>query len=345
MNSVIASINSLLRFLSLDDLKIKVVKIQQQVFCSEEKELTKDDYFSLCKAASTPRFNKIGLIIQTIAGTGIRISELQYITVDAIKKGEVSVCCKGKNRTIFIVRDLQKKLLRYIAEQKITSGYVFISKNGKPLDRSNIWREMKKLCCEAGVNPQKVFPHNLRHLFARVYYNLEKDIAKLADILGHSSINTTRIYIVSTGSEHRTQMFLLPKEHVPLRLVTVIDRAVKLLRQKNEHYFYIQANREKILIPCSRVLYMEKMLRKTELITSDNRIGTYQIPSELIENANTANFVQCHRSFYVNLENIYSIGTSEIALLSGEHLPIGSTYSKHLVEQYENYCACLLNPI
>lgn len=206
VNSVIASINSLLRFLSLDDLKIKVVKIQQQVFCSEEKELTKDDYFSLCKAASTPRFNKIGLIIQTIAGTGIRISELQFITVDAIRKGEVSVCCKGKNRTIFIVRDLQKKLLRYIAEQKITSGYVFVSKNGKPLDRSNIWREMKKLCCEAGVNPQKVFPHNLRHLFARVYYNLEKDIAKLADILGHSSINTTRIYIVSTGSEHRTQM-------------------------------------------------------------------------------------------------------------------------------------------
>lgn len=142
-----------------------------------------------------------------------------------------------------------------------------------------------------------------------------------------------------------SQLFLLPKEHVPLRLVTVIDRAVKQIRQKNEHYFYVQANREKILIPCSKVLYMEKMLRKTELITSDNRISTYQIPSELIENANTGNFVQCHRSFFVNLENIYSIGTSEITLLSGVHLPIGSTFSKSLVEQYESYCACLLNPI
>ena len=141
------------------------------------------------------------------------------------------------------------------------------------------------------------------------------------------------------------QMFLLPKEHVPLRLVTVIDRAVKLLHQKNEHYFYVQANREKMLIPCSKVLYMEKMLRETELITTDNRIGTYQIPSELIENANTENFVQCHRSFFVNLENIFSIGTSEITLLNGEHLPIGSTFSKRLIEQYESYCACLLNPI
>lgn len=113
----------------------------------------------------------------------------------------------------------------------------------------------------------------------------------------------------------------------------------------HEHYFYVQANREKMLIPCSKVLYMEKMLRKTELITTDNRIGTYQIPSELIENANTENFVQCHRSFFVNLENIFSIGTSEITLLSGEHLPIGSTFSKRLIEQYESYCACLLNPI
>lgn len=206
VNSVVASLNSLLHFLMLDDLKIKIVKIQQQVFCSEEKELSKEEYYSLCKVSATPRFQKIGLIIQTIAGTGIRISELQYITVDAVKKGEVPVCCKGKTRTIFIVKELQKKLLRFITEQEISSGCVFVSKNRKPLDRSNIWREMKKLCNAAGVNPQKVFPHNLRHLFARVYYNLEKDIAKLADILGHSSINTTRIYIVSTGSEHRTQM-------------------------------------------------------------------------------------------------------------------------------------------
>lgn len=141
------------------------------------------------------------------------------------------------------------------------------------------------------------------------------------------------------------QLLFLPKEHVPLRLVTVIDRAVKLLRQKNEHYFYVQSNRERILIPCSKVHYMEKMLRKTELITSDNRISTYQIPSELIENANTENFVQCHRSFFVNLEYIFSIGTSEITLQSGEHLPIGSTFSKSFIKHYESYCACLLNPI
>lgn len=130
-----------------------------------------------------------------------------------------------------------------------------------------------------------------------------------------------------------------------MRLVTVIDRAVKLIQQKNEHYFYIQANREKILIPCSKVLYMEKMLRKTELITSDKRISTYQAPSELIENANTEIFVQCHRSFFVNLENIYSVGTNEITLLNGDRLPIGNTFSKGLVEQYDSFCACLLNPI
>lgn len=141
------------------------------------------------------------------------------------------------------------------------------------------------------------------------------------------------------------QLFLLPKEHVPLRLVTVIDRAVKLIQQKNEHYFYVLANREKIRIPCSKVLYMEKMLRKTELVTSDNRISTYQTPSELIQNANAESFVQCHRSFFVNLDNIFSIATNEITLLSGEHLPVGSTFSKNLTEQYESYCSRLLNPI
>lgn len=141
------------------------------------------------------------------------------------------------------------------------------------------------------------------------------------------------------------QLFLLPKEHVPLRLVTVIDRAVKLIQQKNERYFFVQANREKLLLPCSRVLYMEKMLRKTELVTSENRVSTYQIPSELLENAKAENFVQCHRSYFVNLANIYSIGTTEITLLNGDHLPIGNTYAKKLVEQYERYCSCLLNPI
>ena len=134
------------------------------------------------------------------------MSELQFITVEAVRKGEATVSLKGKTRSIFIVRDLQKKLLHYISEQHITTGAIFITRTGKPISRTNIWREMKNLCLEANVNPEKVFPHNLRHLFARVFYGIEKDIAKLADILGHSSINTTRIYIITTGNEHRQRM-------------------------------------------------------------------------------------------------------------------------------------------
>ena len=134
------------------------------------------------------------------------MSELQYITVEAVRRGEATVSCKAKTRSVFIVKELQKKLLRYAAEQGIKSGMIFITRTGKPLSRTNIWREMKALCEQADVNPNKVFPHNLRHLFARTFYGIEKDIAKLADILGHSSINTTRIYIISTGTEHRRRM-------------------------------------------------------------------------------------------------------------------------------------------
>ena len=146
------------------------------------------------------------MILQTICGTGIRVSELQYITVEAVKQGEAVVNCKAKTRSVFIVKELKQKLLRYAAEQNIKNGMIFVTRTGKPISRTNIWREMKALCEEANVSPQKVFPHNLRHLFARVFYGIEKDIAKLADILGHSSINTTRIYIISTGTEHRQRM-------------------------------------------------------------------------------------------------------------------------------------------
>ena len=149
---------------------------------------------------------RLNLLIQTICGTGIRVSKLQYITVETVKYGETVVSLKGKTRSVFIVRELQKKLLRYAEGQKITSGTIFITRSGKPMSRTNIWCEMKNLCAQAGVNPQKVFPHNLRHLFARTFYGIEKDIAKLADILGHSSINTTRIYIITTGNEHRRRM-------------------------------------------------------------------------------------------------------------------------------------------
>ena len=206
INSMLASINSLFVFLSWHDLKVKSIKLQQQIYCPEERELTKAEYTRLCRAAKHKHNERLNLILQTICGTGIRVSELRFITVEAARHGEATVSCKAKTRSVFIVKELQKKLLRYAAEQGIKSGMIFVTRTGKPISRTNIWREMKALCEEAGVNPQKVFPHNLRHLFARVFYGIEKDIAKLADILGHSSINTTRIYIISTGTEHRRRM-------------------------------------------------------------------------------------------------------------------------------------------
>ena len=206
INSMLASLNGLFSFLGWTDCRVKSIKLQRQIYCPEEKELTKAEYMRLVNTAKQKGNERLNLILQTICGTGIRVSELQYITVEAVKCGEAIVSLKGKTRTIFIVRELQKKLLRYAAEQGISSGTIFITRTGRPLSRTNIWREMKGLCEQAGVNPQKVFPHNLRHLFARVFYGIEKDIAKLADILGHSSINTTRIYIISTGDEHRRRM-------------------------------------------------------------------------------------------------------------------------------------------
>ena len=206
VNSALASLNSFFGFLGWGDLKVKSLKLQQQVYCPEEKELTKAEYARLCRTAERRHNERLGLILQTICGTGIRVSELQYITVEAAKRGEATVSCKSKTCSVFIVKELKQKLLRYAAKQHIESGMIFVTRTGKPLSRTNVWREMKSLCEEANVNPQKVFPHNLRHLFARVFYSLEKDIAKLADIIGHSSINTTRIYIISTGSEHRRRM-------------------------------------------------------------------------------------------------------------------------------------------
>ena len=213
INSMLASLNSLFSFLGWTDCKVKAAKLQAQIYCSEEKELTKAEYIRLVNTAKQSGNERLNLILQTICGTGIRVSELKYITVEAVKSGEAVVSLKGKIRSVFIVKELQKKLLRYAAEQNIQSDSIFITRTGKPMSRTNIWREMKGLCEQANVNPQKVFPHNLRHLFARVFYGMERDIAKLADILGHSSINTTRIYIISTGSEHRKRM-----EHMRLIL-------------------------------------------------------------------------------------------------------------------------------
>lgn len=205
-NSMIAALNVFLRFCGWHDLCVKQYRVQKSAFCPEEKELTKAEYIRLIQTAREKGNERLNLIIQTICGTGIRVSELQYITVEAVQKGEAFVNCKGKNRRIFIVKELREKLLRYIKERKIQSGTVFVTKNGKNVSRHNIWRDMKALCEEAGVSPSKVFPHNLRHLFARTFYGIEKDIAKLADILGHTSIDTTRIYIVTTATEHKRKM-------------------------------------------------------------------------------------------------------------------------------------------
>ena len=205
-NSMIAALNAFLRFIGWHDLCVKQFKVQNETYCSEEKELSKSEYIALIQAAEQNKNNRLSLVVQTICGTGIRVSELQCITVESVRRGEAVVTCKGKTRKIFIVKALQKKLLRYAMEQGIASGILFITRSGKPLDRSNIWRQMKDLCEQAGVSPEKVFPHNLRHLFARIFYGIEKDIAKLADILGHSNINTTRIYIITTGAEHHRRM-------------------------------------------------------------------------------------------------------------------------------------------
>ncbi len=205
-NSMIAAVNAFLRFMGWVDCCIKQFKVQKKAFCSEEKELTKAEYIRLVNTAKQKGNQRLNLILQTICGTGIRVSELQFITVEAVRKGEAIVSCKNKTRTVFIVRELQKKLLNYIKSKGITTGCIFITKSSKPMSRCNIWREMKALCEQAGVSPDKVFPHNLRYLFARTFYGIEKDIAKLADILGHSNVNTTRIYIITTGAEHKRKM-------------------------------------------------------------------------------------------------------------------------------------------
>jgi site-specific recombinase XerD len=201
---MLASINSLLDFLGWSDCKVKNLRCQRQTYCAEDKELTKAEYLRLLEASKHQE--KLNLVIQTICGTGIRVSELKFFTVEAISHGEVTVQCKNKTRTILIPGKLKKLLLNYAKKCGARSGIIFITKSGIPLDRSNIWTQMKRLCHAANVNPSKVFPHNLRKLFARTFYGIEKDIAKLADILGHSSINTTRIYIMTTGTEHRRKI-------------------------------------------------------------------------------------------------------------------------------------------
>ena len=213
-NSMLAALNSFFRFMNWRDAEVKRFKGQKQVYCKAENELTKDEYLRLV-AAAEQKSKRLSLVLQTLCGLGMRVSELSYITVEAVECGEAVVSCKGKTRVIFIVSSLRKKLLKYAKKEGISQGVIFITRSGNPVDRSNIWREMKMICKDACVRETKVFPHNLRHLFARTFYTMEKDIAKLADVLGHSNINTTRIYIVTSGAEHLRQlekMRLIPLE-------------------------------------------------------------------------------------------------------------------------------------
>ena len=205
-NSILSSLNSFFRYCEWHELYVKLLKVQKCVFSNQKEELTKEEYKKLLMTAKRKKKEQLYWIMQTICSTGIRVSELCYITAEALESGKAEVSCKSKRRIVFLPKKLCEQLKAYIKGRKIKSGSVFITKNGNPLDRSNIWSEMKKLCTEAGVSSEKVFPHNLRHLFARTYYSVQKDIVRLADILGHSNINTTRIYTMESGEIHRAQI-------------------------------------------------------------------------------------------------------------------------------------------
>lgn len=209
INSFLVAANRLFEYLHWYEVRVKIFRVQKEVFEPENKNLTKEEYVKLVKTAEKLGKRRLAMIIQTICATGIRVSELSSITIESVKKGVADIYCKGKQRKVLITPNLQKKLMWYIRENNIDTGIVFQTSGGKAVNRSNIWREMKSLCVEAGVEKEKVYPHNLRHLFAKIFYKVEKDIAKLADVLGHSSIETTRIYIRTTSFEHQKQLELM----------------------------------------------------------------------------------------------------------------------------------------
>ena len=208
-NVAISSINSFLKYINRTDLCIKPLKIQRQIFENRDKELTKKDYEKLIKAANINGQETLSLIIQTICSTGIRVSELCYITVESLKEGKCLVINKGKSRIVFLPTSLCTMLKKYVVNSNITSGSIFTTRSGKPIDRSNIWAAMKRLCTIANVNPEKVYPHNLRHLFARCYYTQYKDLSRLSDILGHTNVSTTKIYTKESGAVHARQIAAL----------------------------------------------------------------------------------------------------------------------------------------
>ena len=206
INSMLAALNGFFHFLGWDECRSKFLRIQRRLFREERRELTRGEYDRLLETARSLGRERLALVMETLCATGIRVSEVCYITVEAAKEGRTTISLKGKIRTILLPGKLCRRLLKYAKKQKITSGEIFLTRGGKPMGRCQIWAEMKRLCQKADVEPSKVFPHNLRHLFATIYYRVYKDIAKLADILGHSSIETTRIYLMTTGQEHRHQL-------------------------------------------------------------------------------------------------------------------------------------------
>lgn len=206
INSMVAAVNAFFTFLGWTECRIRYLRIQKQLFRSKEKELTRPEYQRLVQAAQNLGRNRLGLLLETICAAGLRVSEVRYITVEAAKQGQVDIGLKGKIRKILLPAKLCRKLLHYAKKQKIASGEIFLTRSGKSMDRRQIWAEMKAICASANVAASKVFPHNLRHLFARIFYQASRDVAKLADVLGHSSIETTRIYLLSTGEEHSRQL-------------------------------------------------------------------------------------------------------------------------------------------
>ena len=206
VNGKLAAVNALFAFAGWPDCQARSLKVQRRAFRDNARELTKEEFYRLVATAERLGKDRLALLFETIGSTGVRVSEVKYFTVEAARLGRAEIALKGKIRTILLPGKLCRKLLKYARKQKIASGEIFLTRSGKPINRKQIWAEMKALCKQAGVEPGKVFPHNLRHLFAQTFYHQTHDVVKLADVLGHSSLTTTRIYLISTGEEHQREL-------------------------------------------------------------------------------------------------------------------------------------------
>ena len=206
VNGKLAALNTLFTFTGWTDCRARSLKLQRRAFREDARELTRDEFYRLVATACRLGKERLSLLLEAIGSTGVRVSEVKSCTVEAARRGSAEIALKGKIRTILLPGKLCRKLLKYARKQKIASGEIFLTRSGKPINRKQIWAEMKALCQQAGVEPGKVFPHNLRHLFARTFYHQTHDVVKLADVLGHSSLSTTRIYLISTGAEHRKEL-------------------------------------------------------------------------------------------------------------------------------------------